>query len=266
MSEPVSLTVIKGGITRLRTKGAALKDSLYDLVNGYVTAQKTVQVRPGTFRRAVLTGTKGLVAFDDSRHVFGSESVTVPDGYTLHVLAHPEGPDGNGEPIPIKQIHFAEPMMGYLYVVAEFEDVSGFEPTMGNIFHYWIQQGEIWTGLTVYSLGDIAAPSVANGLQYKATRLTNPNPQWAASVARSIGDIVEPTVFNNFYYVVVDTEGDNPVSGPTEPTWPTEEGARVYEDSLGAYDGLVTVADQPNPDYTVQQSTKDRYKNIRAVK
>lgn len=260
MSEPVSLTVVKGGITRLRLKGAALKDSLYDLQNGYVTAQKTIQVRPGSFRRASLPDTKGIVAFDDSRHVFGWEQVELPEGYTLHILAHPEGPDLNGDAIPIKQIHFAAPIMGYLYVVAEFDEVSGFEPTLGNVFHYWIQQGEVWTAETVYHLGDIVSPSVANGLQYKATRLTNPNPQWAPGVARDIGDVVEPTVYNDFYYTVVETEGDNPISGATEPTWPTEEGARVYEDSLGAYDGLVSVAEQPNPDYTVQQSTQIRYR------
>lgn len=175
MSAPVSLTVVKGGITRLRTKGAALKDSLYDLVNGYVTAQKTVVVRPGTFHRASVPGTKGLVSFEDSLHVFSQESVSVPSGYTLHILAHPEGPDNNGDPIPIKQIHFAEPIMGFLYVAAEFEQVTDFDPTLGYIFHYWIQQGEVWLAETVYHLGDIVAPSVANGLQYKATRLTNPD-------------------------------------------------------------------------------------------
>lgn len=268
MSAPLTLTSVKGGITRLRTKGAALKDSLYDLLNGYVTAQKTVVQRPGTDRAAVVPAadTKGLVAFDGTRHVFGAEEVSLPDGYTLHILAHPEGPDLSGNPIPIKAIHFAQPIMGALYVCAEFEHVTGFVPTQGYTFHYWIQQGEVWLANTIYQIGDIVAPSSPNGLMYQATRLTAPNPAWTPNVARAVGDIVEPTVYNGFYYQVVETEGDNPVSGGTEPVWIAQEGARVYEDSLGAYDGIVNAADQPNPDFTVQQSAGDRYQTPRTVK
>lgn len=260
MSAPVALTVVKGGMTRLRSKGAALKDSLYLLKNGYVTAQKTVVGRPGTARRNSLnTGTKGLVSFQGLLHVFAAATVVVPTGYRLHILAHPEGPDNNGNPIPLKQIHFAAPIMGALYVAAEFLPVTGFNPTSGYIFHYWIQQGAVWSADTVYHLGDIVRPTVENGLVYQATRLSNPNPQWAPNVARDIGDVVEPTTYNDFYYVVIEAEGDNPVSGPTEPTWPTLEGARVYEDSTGAYDGLLTPTQQPNPDFTVDSTTQDRY-------
>ena len=38
----IPLTTIKSGINRLRTKGGARADTLYDLLNGYVTEAGTV--------------------------------------------------------------------------------------------------------------------------------------------------------------------------------------------------------------------------------
>ena len=43
-----ALTTAKGGINRLRDKGNASKDSLYDLLNGYVTQTNSIKPRPGT--------------------------------------------------------------------------------------------------------------------------------------------------------------------------------------------------------------------------
>lgn len=50
----IPLTTIGGGINRLRTKGGADRNSLYDLLNGYVTQANTVKVRPGSIRNANL--------------------------------------------------------------------------------------------------------------------------------------------------------------------------------------------------------------------
>lgn len=76
---PVPLTVIKGGIDRLRTKAGARADSLYELTNGYVTERMTVRARQGTWRRMSLPeGTVGLVAFDGCLHVFASEVLEIP--------------------------------------------------------------------------------------------------------------------------------------------------------------------------------------------
>jgi hypothetical protein len=79
----VALTAVNGGINRLRVKGAADRNSLYDLLNGYVTQQKTIKVRPGTFRTAELPEdtagdglTKGLCVFNDLFHVFSDVSAT----------------------------------------------------------------------------------------------------------------------------------------------------------------------------------------------
>lgn len=225
-----ALTTINGGINRLRTQGAALKDSLYDLLNAYVTSSKTVKPRPGTIRYATLPSdtagdpvTRGLCSFDDGLHVFAAEPVTVPAGFTLHVLAHPDGPDSAGNPIPLTKIHFAAPFLGFLYVVAEFQG--------GDIFHFWLQTGDVWAASTVYKVGSVVAPSVANGFAYQARRRTGAGLSWAPGVQRAIGDVVEPTEYNNFQYTVVDVAGTNPRSGATEPTWPLEDGAQVTEEA-----------------------------------
>ena len=47
-SPPVTLSAVQAGITRLRTKGGASPESLYDLINGYVTAARTIAPRPGS--------------------------------------------------------------------------------------------------------------------------------------------------------------------------------------------------------------------------
>jgi hypothetical protein len=242
------LTVLKGGINRLRTRGGARADSLYDLLNGYLTDDGTARARPGTVRVATLDeATKGLAYFDGSRHTFASEVVTVPDGYTLHVLVHPDATVA--APIAIDRIHFAEPFMGFLYVVAEFEN--------GDVYHYWLQSGGGWTASTVYKNGDVVEPTTPNGLSYQATRLGQPNPSWQPSTARAEGDIVEPTVYNDFYYTVVEAVGSNPVSGTVEPDWPEEDGARVTEETGGTADsGTVTT---PPTTQTPSEETRDRY-------
>lgn len=231
------LTTIKGGINRLRVRGGARPDNLYDLVNGYVTEAGTVKARPGTERVATLDSrTRGLCAFGGKLHVFCHVPVVVPDGYVLNVLAHPDPPDSGYQygynttdtEVGIKTIHFAEPFLGGLYVVAEFDD--------GQTFHYWLQPGPVWTANTEYRIGDLVAPSSPNGFLYWASRLGDPNPPWQPDEPRYDGiadaynqSVIEPTEANGYYYVCVDTDGPNPRSGSTEPTWPTFEGGQVTE-------------------------------------
>ena len=91
----IALTTISGGINRLRLKGGADKNSLFDLLNGYVTQSNTVKVREGTFRNANIAQyagagqTKGLLAYQDEFHIFSSAIVDIPPGYQLHVLNYP---------------------------------------------------------------------------------------------------------------------------------------------------------------------------------
>lgn len=248
--EDFPLTVVRGGINRLRVKGSARADSLYDLLNGYVTDSGTVHCRPGTVRTFELDPlTKGICAFDGSYHTFASEIVPVPDGYVIHVIAHPDSTVST--PIVLSKVHFAVPFLGFLYVVAEFDN--------GDIFHYWLRSSGTWTANTVYFNGDVVEPTSVNGLAYQATRISSPFPSWAPSVPRANGDIVEPTVYNDFFYIVVDTIGDTPRSGTTEPVWPEVDGGQVIED----VDGLLSTAAAPtlpsDGDTSNPPSVDDRY-------
>lgn len=251
------LTVIKGGINRQRTKGGARADNLYDLVNGYVTDAGTVISRQGCFRDNTLDAdTRGLVAFDGSRHTFCHISVDVPAGYTLHVLHHPDA--SADYPIELERIHWAAPFMGALYVVAEFVD--------GEIYHYWLQDADAWVADTIYTNGALVQPTTPNGIVYQASRIGDPYPAWAANVPRYDGSgdydvsIIEPTVYNDFYYTCIEALGTNPRSGTVEPTWPTEDGAQVAEET----DGVVTA--EPSPPVPPSTNTPDptareRYEN-----
>lgn len=254
---PAPLTTIKGGINRLRTKGGARADTLYDLLNGYVTEAGTVKARPGTRRMAVLDETtRGLVTFGETLHTFASQDVAVPAGYTLHLLVHPDSTEY--DPIALEKIHFAEPFMGALYVVAEFAD--------GAIYHYWLQVPTEWAANTEYDLNQLVSPSVSTGLVYRATRYGDPYPVWAAGEQRSATydqSIVEPTVYNGFYYVCVQTEGDNPVSGSVEPIWPTESGAQVSENVDGATDTTAPTTSETPSANTPGNDTQDRYGSSR---
>lgn len=240
-----NLTTVKGGITRQRTKGAALKDSLYDLLNGYVTAQKTVRVREGTFLHDTLpAGTIGLVDYDDTFHVFASENVEGLDEdlYTLHILRDPDGS-------PLEVIHFAEPFLGALYVSAGFES--------GVIYHYWLQPPTEWAANTVYTLNDLVRPITGNSFVYRATRLGGAYPAWSAGAPRQVGDRIEPTEYNGLYFEVVAVHGDNPRSGTVEPDWDVEVGATVDENVDGTTQpGAATPPAAPPPRFP---DNEDRY-------
>lgn len=254
----VPLTVINDGINRLRLKGGARADTLYDLVNGFCTDADTVKCRPGTLRVAELDPiTRGLVAFNDELHVFAHEFVEVPDGYQCNVLVHPDS--SPYYPIPVEKIHYASPFMGALYVVAEFED--------GEIYHYWLQQPEVWQPDYHYAAGTLVEPTEPNGLVFRAGRIGDPYPAWAPNVPRSDGSgsgeeqsFIEPTVYNDFYYECVDTIGENPSSGDEEPVWPTQEGAHVTEFSNGAAVSEEPPAPpEPPGSDTPQAPYRDRY-------
>lgn len=257
--QSVALTTVKGGINRQRTKGGALEDSLYDLLNGHVSKSKTVVVRWGTTRAYTLPVdtagdplTAGLAVHNGTLYVFSHELQAVPEGVTLRVLTHPDQTED--DPIPIESINFAAPFMGYLYVSATF--------TNGDTYHFWVQEGAEWSAETQYALGDIITPANGDGLAFQAQRLTDPNPAWAPDVLRALGDVIEPTEYNDFYYTVVDTQGDNPRSGLTEPTWPTEDGAQVFEDADGSADTPPTLTEMPDTDAVPSPNIVERYRNL----
>lgn len=221
-----ALTTVKGGLSRQRTKGGALKDQLYDLLNGYVTSEKTVRSRPGTTLSATLpAGTVGLIHHNGTFNVFASSLITgLPTGYTLKIVRAPDE-------AALSKIHFAEPFLGKLYVVAEFAD--------GDIYHYWIKDSEEWEASTEYQLADVVTPSTANGYTYIPKRSGKPYPTWTPGVNRTVGDKVEPTSFNGYYFEVVTASGGQPRSGLTEPGWATDPhvvaGKRYVESVDGTY-------------------------------
>lgn len=217
----VSLGSFARGINRLRTKGGAAPDGLYDLVNGYVTQAGTVRGRPGTVAMYSLpAGTKGLCMFQSKLHVFANTVIASSDPMVIiDVLRHP---DAALATLAIARIHFAAPFLGYLYVVAEFAN--------GDVFHYWLQSATTWQASTVHMPGDVVQPSVANGLAYRAERLGDRGTLWQANAARALGDVVEPTTDNGYQYTVIDLLGAAAKSGPVEPSWNIGTGAVTYED------------------------------------
>lgn len=223
----VTLSAVKAGITRLRTKGGASPDSLYDLANGYVTAARTIAPRPGSEVSVRLPeGTIGLALHDGVFQVFSDRALTgMPPGYNLNVLSHP---DRGLDPAPeLVRIWKAEPLLGGLYVVAEWSD----DPDRG--IHYWVRSVSAgnWKPNTIHMLNDYVTPTVPNGLAYSAHRLLDPDPVWEPDAERQIGDTREPSTFNGYKYVVVEVHGNPPRSGSTEPKWVAREGAIVIEEA-----------------------------------
>jgi len=215
----VNLGSLKTGITRLRDKGGASPESLFDLLNGHVDASGAPTSRSGTTLDHTLpAGTKGLCAFEGKLHVFALEVIDPgSDEYVVDVLAHPDIAFAG----TLKEIHFAKPFLGFLYVVAEFSD--------GSVYHYWLQSAGSWKANTMYLRGAVIEPTTPNGLAYEATG--GPNPAaWQASTKYTVGDVVQPTVYNGWQYTVIEADGDNPTSSANEPEWLTTEGAQVIED------------------------------------
>lgn len=215
-----ALTAVKAGITRLRSKGGASSDSLFDLLNGYVTAARAIKNRPGSrIEFTIPPGTKGMVFFKGKFVVFANDVVTgLPDGVEVEVLRHP-----TNVAAVLVDIHFATPFLGYLYVVAEFDT--------GDVFHYWLESGEAWQAGKIYLPGDVVTPSDPNGIAYRLVSDTSGYEVWTPNVSRSLGDQVVPTTDNGFFYTVTEVSGDSARSGTTEPDWPAIDGATVYEDA-----------------------------------
>lgn len=226
---PVPLTVLKGGINRLRTKGAPRADQLYDLLNGYIDQAGGVTQREGTIRVASLTSqTVGLCAVNGVFHVFATSLVSVPAGYQCDVLAHP-----TDSALTLSRIWYASPFMGFLYVVAEFSN--------GDVFHYWLQSSGSWQANTVYYEGDIVLPTTPNGLAYQSQRTLAPYALWSSNTQIAVNTIVEPTTYTGFVYKATAVAGANPHTGATEPTWPTVEDGTVQE--FGDFDTSSTAAE-----------------------
>lgn len=250
MASTVTLSAVKAGITRLRVKGGASEDSLYDLANGYVTAARTIRPRPGSTSHAALPeGTVGLALFNGVFQVFSDHGIVgMPSNFNLNVLNHPD-PDPDNPPRLVR-IWKAEPFMGGLYVVAEWSDSPP-----GGAYHYWIQtvSAGSWEPNKIHMLYDKVTPTLQNGIAYEAHRLNPADPVWVAGEERALGDSIEPTTFNGYKYTAIEVHGSPARSGQVEPNWIAEDGAIVIEDA--------DVAVEPPPPQNPPPTTPPGYDN-----
>lgn len=252
-SQPFPLTTLKGGINRLKTKGNPSPDSLFDLVNGLVTQAGSVIPRDGTIRFANLgTSTIGLMAQNGVFNIFGLALVTVPAGFKCNVLQNPSNPSD-----PLKTIWYAQPFMGFPYVVAEFAS--------GHVQHYWIQETTTWAANTVYQPGDVAIPlTTPTGLEYIPSSPYHYT-TWAPGMSISNNSIVVPTIPNGFFFVATLPSGETAAfTGAVEPTWPTTIGAMVNDFSDFTVNNQVGITGTPVAP-PLSQSITDKYGNSQAV-
>jgi hypothetical protein len=213
------ITVLGGGINRLRVKGGAAANQLYDLQNAYITNAGSVGPREGTIRAATLDGsTVGLAAANGTFNIFSSQfsTASLPANYVLNVLSDPN----NTSASPVT-IWYAKPFMGFLYVVAQFSDNS--------IFHYWLQNDGTWTSSTDYTSASIVLPPVANGLAYQGLRDFPPQPLWTPDTVITSASYIEPNTPTGFCYQAIAVAGNPVHTGQVEPVWPTVAGATIQE-------------------------------------
>ena len=224
------LTVLNGGINRLRVKGGASANQLYDLQNAYITNAGSIVPREGTIRAATLdASTVGLMAADGKFNIFSSQFSTaaLPANYVLNVLSDP-----NNTSASPTIIWFAKPFMGFPYVVAQFSD--------GDVFHYWLQNNGTWTSSTDYTSASIVLPPVANGLAYQGVRDFPSQPLWQPDAQITSGQYIEPNTATGFAYQAIAVTGSPVHTGQSEPVWPTTAGAIIQE--FGDFDVSTTDA------------------------
>ena len=88
------LTVLNGGINRLRVKGGAAASQLYDLQNAYITNAGSIVPREGTIRAATLDSARRLgwllrmASFNIFSSAFSYRMHFLPS-YVLNVLSDP---------------------------------------------------------------------------------------------------------------------------------------------------------------------------------
>jgi Concanavalin A-like lectin/glucanases superfamily len=213
------ITVLNGGINRLRVKGGAAANQLYDLQNAWITNAGSVVPREGTIRAATLdSSTVGLAAANGQFNIFSSafSTATLPANYVLNVLSDPSNTTASPT-----VIYYAKPFMGFLYVVASFSD--------GTVHHYWLQNSGTWTSSTDYTSASIVLPPTPNGLAYQGVRDFPVQPLWTPETIITSGSYVEPNTATGFAYQAIATTGSPVHTGQVEPVWPTLAGGIVQE-------------------------------------
>lgn len=279
LTVPTAPLIVNGAATVTDLNGATLVAVGVTTGVGYGTPASPIitvamaGVVPQNFFGAVIItptgGTPQTLAALDADYNLALPGGSAPDGISTWTWAVPTATDyfvpGAASavefttvgapiftPIPIKEIHFAAPYLGGLYVVAEFDVDSTVRAQYGDTYHYWVQSStnkdssNAWQADHNYLIGDVIIPTMPNGLTYIASRRDPANPTWTPNTAEVVGNVIEPTIYNGFKFTATATAGANPTTGETEPTWPTSDGAIVNENSLLANDQTITLA-QPAP-------------------
>lgn len=217
----VVLSTQKGGISRLREKGGASPETLYNLENAYVTTAKTIRQRPGMPTLFTLNpGTVGWASYAGQYYVFATSFIAQPAGVTCVVLKHPTITG-----LTLTKIHFAQTFLGRFYVSAEFSN--------GDVRHYWVTNAAAWAPSTRYGYKQQVVPTAPNGFVYEVIN-TNSMPIWTAGETVVVGDNRQPTTYSGLYFQVVSTTGAAPIrTSDTEPVWPLNEGDEIVEYSYG---------------------------------
>lgn len=215
MSTPVTLTAISGGINRLRTKGGADKNSLFDLLNGYVTQAGTVKVREGTYRNANITPysgagkTKGLMAYQSQLHVFSDAVTSVPPGYALHVINHPAGQQSPGSSTVAKNLTLTVSFNSSGGLGNEGVD-GGFTTAppcttggIGSLTGGALPDGSLVVALYSHDVGAVKTPVLAvsgtHPQSYFATlQFTDANTHLAVNLATSAATTFDTTTYPGF--------------------------------------------------------------------
>ncbi|HVC17705.1 MAG TPA: hypothetical protein VNE18_10430 [Rhodanobacter sp.] len=212
------------GIDRNRNLSPPRDGTLYDLVNAYLTPGHTLKRRPGFKKDQALSGI-GAVSWNGKLHTFYSGA---DPGSNALIQTHKlVCADGSGS--ALATVYLAEPLFGYLYVVAGFAN--------GKVFHYYLDNGggsaPTWTANTQHKFGDIVSPTVPNGLRYWATSVVSGS-TWTAAAAVALNDVRQPSKPNGFTYKATALTGPagfvNFKTGKTEPKWPKAIGSTVVED------------------------------------
>jgi hypothetical protein len=212
------------GIDRNRNLSPPRDGALYDLVNAYLSPGHTLKRRPGFKKQQALSGI-GMVSWNGKLHTFYSGAD--PGSNALIQTHRLVCADGSASALSI--IYLAQPLLGYLYVVAGFAN--------GKTYHYYLDNGSanvpLWTANTQFKLGDMVTPTTANGLRFVALSVVTGS-TWTAASAVALNDVRQPSKPNGFTYKATALTGPagftNFKTGKTEPKWPKAIGQTVVED------------------------------------
>lgn len=233
----VTLNASKAGMTRLRDKGGASPETLYELTNAYINASRSPTQRPGTtWTYQFGANTHGLVAFQGIFYAFTDNPAAIVStgNYRVVLLRNPVA----GSAATLSKVTYAVPFMGYLYVVGVYSD--------GTAHHFWLQNPPAWTANTSYAANTLAQPKTINGYYYKVSPIQNV-PAWQPHFVYTLSSICQPTVYNGFHYQKTSADSISNVitSGPNEPAWSTSLGGITLDFSSGNPTTNPTQVNQP---------------------